>query len=838
MRCLHCGKRLSLLRKFSDAEFCSDEHRQEFQQQQSDLALARLIEAQNRMQRPKPAKPLGEVKPPKRQKQAVVEEEPVIPMARGLGEIIHPAAARTLQLPALQLQLAPEPCGLPAVEHALNPKGFPAPGQLALAAPLPPAPPPVRGALGRAVFRLHAALPARTASTPVPELRTIAALLPIPDPQAVRAGAWPVPAAAPVQADDQRAALPEARFLLDPIEAPPAAAARVEKLPAFGLAVRIPLALPAPPPVRVVSRHGWLNGAWTPAAPGLPASAIQRRTPGLKPSDGAGKLLAGQALALAGQAKTAPEVQPCWAEAGRLPAWPDWPVPEVKLRSAGPAGWEGARAVQGVKQFAQQGCAAMPAAPRPHLPSRPAPAPPPPEPRRCQRTARLKVKAMAAAAGVSAQAVEPEISFPQPVLPGLRFAAPQPGLRSEGQQPLTLDIQAGAAACCPTLPWLSGLLDAAREAAYPQPTFHTQAPDPPAPPAPPANEAEPAEQAPPLQRVLPLQLPRPAGCGRGEPLWAGPVMAVATPPDPRMPASRLKLDHADGSGPRQQRACESPKRPKRSFAFDPRKLPGRRFWMHAPADLKWVALGLPLLLVLVLYSFRPAAPVREAAGEELAATGKTAIGGQLNTLQRVILNRAAVKLFDDFRGGLGAWSGEDGWSKSWKYGEASFLEPGQLALYTPSVGMRDYTFQFLGQIERKSLNWVFRAADTKNYYAMRIVMTRGGPLAEAQLVRSTVIGGKERDVKSLPIPFPVQPDTLYLVRMDIRGQDYTTYIQGQVVDTFSDANLEQGGVGFYGGKGDKSMLRWVEVTHQYDFLGRLCALVSPYDMAAQGKQTN
>jgi hypothetical protein len=382
------------------------------------------------------------------------------------------------------------------------------------------------------------------------------------------------------------------------------------------------------------------------------------------------------------------------------------------------------------------------------------------------------------------------------------------------------------------------LLDAAREAAYPQPTFHTQAPDPPAPPAPLANEAEPAEQAPPLQRVLPLQLPRPAGCGRGEPLWAGPVMAVATPPDPRMPASRLKLDHADGSGPRQQRACESPKRPKRSFAFDPRKLPGRRFWMHAPADLKWVALGLPLLLVLVLYSFRPAAPVREAAGEELAATGKTAIGGQLNTLQRVILNRAAVKLFDDFRGGLGAWSGEDGWSKSWKYGEASFLEPGQLALYTPSVGMRDYTFQFLGQIERKSLNWVFRAADTKNYYAMRIVMTRGGPLAEAQLVRSTVIGGKERDVKSLPIPFPVQPDTLYLVRMDIRGQDYTTYIQGQVVDTFSDANLEQGGVGFYGGKGDKSMLRWVEVTHQYDFLGRLCALVSPYDMAAQGKQTN
>lgn len=445
---------------------------------------------------------------------------------------------------------------------------------------------------------------------------------------------------------------------------------------------------------------------------------------------------------------------------------------------------------------------------------------------------------MAAAAGVSAPAVQPEVVLPQPALPTLPFAAPQSGLRSEGQQPLTLDIQASAAACCPTLPWLSGLLDAAREAAYPQPTFHTQLPESPAPAAAAEMEAEPAEQAPPLQRVLPVQLPRPADCGRGEPLWAGPVMALAAPPDPRMPASRLNLDQADGSGPRHLRSTENAKRPRRSFAFDTRKLPGRKFWMHAPADLKWVALGLPLLLVLVLYSFRPSAPVQEAAGEELASTGKTAIGGQLNTLQRVILNRAAVKLFDDFRGGLGSWGGDDGWSKSWKYGDASFLEPGQLALYTPTVGMRDYTFQFLGQIERKSLNWVFRAADAKNYYSMRIVIMRGGPLPEAQLVRSTVIGGKERAVKSLPIPFPIQPDTLYLVRMDIRGQDYTTYIQGQVVDTFSDPNLEQGGVGFYSGKGDKSMLRWVEVTHQYDFLGRLCALVAPYDMAAQGKQTN
>ena len=50
MRCLQCGKRLSLLKKLQDAEFCSEGHRLEFQQQHSDLALRRLIDSQRRME--------------------------------------------------------------------------------------------------------------------------------------------------------------------------------------------------------------------------------------------------------------------------------------------------------------------------------------------------------------------------------------------------------------------------------------------------------------------------------------------------------------------------------------------------------------------------------------------------------------------------------------------------------------------------------------------------------------------------------------------------------------------------------------------------------------------
>lgn len=199
-----------------------------------------------------------------------------------------------------------------------------------------------------------------------------------------------------------------------------------------------------------------------------------------------------------------------------------------------------------------------------------------------------------------------------------------------------------------------------------------------------------------------------------------------------------------------------------------------------------------------------------------------------NALQRMIMRRAGVRLFDDFRGGLGSWQGNDGWAKTWRYGDATFVQPGDLALLSPSLGFTDYTLTFLGQIERRSLNWVFRARDLDNYYAMRIAVTRGGPLPEAVLVRSVVINGTEREVKSLPIPFPVQPDTLYLVRMEVRGNDFTTYIQNQIVDHFSDNRLKSGGIGFYSPRGDRALLRWVEVSHQYDYLGRLCALLSPY----------
>jgi len=57
MRCLYCGKHLPLFRKLTGGgEFCSDAHRDKYQEEYNRLAVSRLLQAQTRPEEPKPAK--------------------------------------------------------------------------------------------------------------------------------------------------------------------------------------------------------------------------------------------------------------------------------------------------------------------------------------------------------------------------------------------------------------------------------------------------------------------------------------------------------------------------------------------------------------------------------------------------------------------------------------------------------------------------------------------------------------------------------------------------------------------------------------------------------------
>ena len=81
---------------------------------------------------------------------------------------------------------------------------------------------------------------------------------------------------------------------------------------------------------------------------------------------------------------------------------------------------------------------------------------------------------------------------------------------------------------------------------------------------------------------------------------------------------------------------------------------------------------------------------------------------------------------DNFHAGLASWDGKN-LRKTWAYDKEGFIRPGRLVLYKPSRDMTDYKLEFLTQIERKGVNWVFRAVDEQNYYGMKLAVTEPGP---------------------------------------------------------------------------------------------------------------
>ena len=158
------------------------------------------------------------------------------------------------------------------------------------------------------------------------------------------------------------------------------------------------------------------------------------------------------------------------------------------------------------------------------------------------------------------------------------------------------------------------------------------------------------------------------------------------------------------------------------------------------------------------------------------------------------------------------------------------MRPGPLAIYRPSVGLTDYQMQFLGLIDKKALSWVVRAADFDNYYVIKMTVLKPGPVPTLGITRYAVINGKAQNRADTPVPISARPDMLYRVLVDIHEDTFSLIVQGQMVDTWSEPRLAHGGVGFFSASGEESRVRWVQVTHQYDMLGRLCAYLAPYNI--------
>jgi hypothetical protein len=254
------------------------------------------------------------------------------------------------------------------------------------------------------------------------------------------------------------------------------------------------------------------------------------------------------------------------------------------------------------------------------------------------------------------------------------------------------------------------------------------------------------------------------------------------------------------------------------------------FWHQAPRDLKLLLFAIPALLALV---FHPGLP-RIAFAAPKPSTGFTGgftgvISDEWTNVRTTLENRAAVALDEDFRSGLDNWASPGGSTTEWSFDQTGFVRPGPLALYRPSVNLTDYHVEFVGLIDKKALSWVVRAADFENFYVIKLAIVKPGPMPVIGLTRYAVIGGKAQDRHDVNIPLDARADTVYNVRMDVQGSEFAVEVQGQIADSWTETRLPRGGVGFFTASGEASRLRWMQITHQYDMLGRLCAYLAPYD---------
>jgi hypothetical protein len=304
--------------------------------------------------------------------------------------------------------------------------------------------------------------------------------------------------------------------------------------------------------------------------------------------------------------------------------------------------------------------------------------------------------------------------------------------------------------------------------------------------------------------------------------------------DPRLPVSRLAV--IDGSP-----AAAAAPRSLSAFAnLTSDGSPNFRqqaadFWSNAPRDLKLALFAIPILVGMAFHprmaKVHVAAPAASARTQgQIDHNFQRVLAKPLDAMQQNLASRAGVALVEDFRSGMDDWQMHSELATPWSFDANGFVRPGSLALYRPSMHLTDYELQFAGVIDQRALSFVARAKDFENFYVIKLMVTKPGPLPSIGITRYAVIDGKAQHRADTVAAVIAPMETLYHVDLTVHDDTFLLSLQGKVVDSWSEPGLMQGGVGFFSARGEQSRVRWVQVTHQYDMLGRLCAFLAPYNI--------
>lgn len=211
--------------------------------------------------------------------------------------------------------------------------------------------------------------------------------------------------------------------------------------------------------------------------------------------------------------------------------------------------------------------------------------------------------------------------------------------------------------------------------------------------------------------------------------------------------------------------------------------------------------------------------------------------GPMAKFRRAIADRAATEITDTFMSGMEAWgTGTKPLPPGWQHSPDGYVRTGEMALFRPSLKYTDYHMEFYGQIEEKSMGWVVRAQDKKNYYAMKFKVIEPGLRPVIAMVHYNVVNGKKGHVEETPLPtLMIHNNQPYHVDVDVRGNHFMAAIEGEPVDSWTDDAPSKGGVGFFSETGERARLYWMKIARNQDWLGRFCAYLS--GDSASGQQS-
>ncbi|MCU1336796.1 MAG: hypothetical protein JWO19_2377 [Bryobacterales bacterium] len=243
----------------------------------------------------------------------------------------------------------------------------------------------------------------------------------------------------------------------------------------------------------------------------------------------------------------------------------------------------------------------------------------------------------------------------------------------------------------------------------------------------------------------------------------------------------------------------------------------------------FLTVGGLLVAALLLPGPGPGAAFPQVSLDPSIKRGLVARAG--DAVGELVRSQSPITLHHEFRSGFADWvtvnsrgaaNVDD--SRDWVgASRAALSHPIALRLWQRSSALQNYQMEFQGQMEGHSLSWAFRASNGNNFYASKLVIARPGTFHNAGLVHYAVIDGRETGAVRLPLPVSLERGVNYRVRMTVQDDHFITYLNGQVISSWSDSVLKRGGVGFFEDQSDPQKVAWVSLSERDSFMGRMLA---------------